>query len=324
MVLTSGFDNGGSAYNRAATSTCPPPTSRAGVARSTRATTPTETAHPPGLAPRKHVQDVLWIPPRVRRSTTTTSRTRSCRTAASMSPWAGTDVGSYKAATASYYYNGSSSTNHDVLIVGWDDNYAAANFATAPPGNGAFIVKNSWGTVLGQRRLLLRVLLRHQVRPRQQSHGGVRRRRVDEPTTPASISTTRWVTAATWGTRARPAGSPTSSPPRRPLPQRRRLLHAVPEHDYQVYTGSTLASKTLNTSGTQAAHGLSHSLAVDARRAGQRSALHRGGEGHLAGLRPTLSPLESPFANYSSAATAAGRTELHQFQRVDLDGYHYS
>ena len=40
-------------------------------------------------------------------------------------------------------------TNHEVLIVGWDDNYPAANFATTPPGNGAFLVKNSWGTGWG-------------------------------------------------------------------------------------------------------------------------------------------------------------------------------
>ena len=46
------------------------------------------------------------------------------------------------------------STNHEVTIVGWDDNYAATNFhgaAGAPPGNGAFIVKNSWGTSFGDR-----------------------------------------------------------------------------------------------------------------------------------------------------------------------------
>jgi len=58
--------------------------------------------------------------------------------------------GYYKSATAAYYYSGSSSSNHAVAIVGWDDNYAASNFATAPPGNGAFIVRNSWGASWGQ------------------------------------------------------------------------------------------------------------------------------------------------------------------------------
>lgn len=37
--------------------------------------------------------------------------------------------------------------NHEVSIVGWDDDYSADNFLPnrRPPGNGAWIVKNSWG-----------------------------------------------------------------------------------------------------------------------------------------------------------------------------------
>ena len=36
-------------------------------------------------------------------------------------------------------------TTHGVAIVGWDDNYPKENFNTEPEGNGAFLVKNSWG-----------------------------------------------------------------------------------------------------------------------------------------------------------------------------------
>ena len=36
-------------------------------------------------------------------------------------------------------------SNHCVEVVGWNDNYAASNFKNTPPGNGAWLVKNSWG-----------------------------------------------------------------------------------------------------------------------------------------------------------------------------------
>lgn len=46
---------------------------------------------------------------------------------------------------ASYYYNGNKSRNHAITIIGWDDNYSKSNFRLTPPGNGAWIVKNSYG-----------------------------------------------------------------------------------------------------------------------------------------------------------------------------------
>jgi C1A family cysteine protease len=55
----------------------------------------------------------------------------------------------FNAVHDSYYYNGSSGTNHGVCIVGWDDHYSSSNFNYTPPGNGAFIVRNSWGTGWG-------------------------------------------------------------------------------------------------------------------------------------------------------------------------------
>lgn len=41
--------------------------------------------------------------------------------------------------------------NHGVSIVGWDDNYASSNFKEGkqPEGNGAWLVKNSWGSDWG-------------------------------------------------------------------------------------------------------------------------------------------------------------------------------
>ena len=48
-----------------------------------------------------------------------------------------------------YTDNGIAPFAHAAALVGWDDNYAATNFSTAPPGNGAFIVKNQWGSAWG-------------------------------------------------------------------------------------------------------------------------------------------------------------------------------
>ena len=49
------------------------------------------------------------------------------------------------------YYNGKDSGDHGVTLVGWDDNYSASNFnpQNRPPGDGAWICKNSWGTEWG-------------------------------------------------------------------------------------------------------------------------------------------------------------------------------
>ena len=37
-------------------------------------------------------------------------------------------------------------TNHSVTIIGWDDSYSASNFKYTPAGDGAWLIKDSWGT----------------------------------------------------------------------------------------------------------------------------------------------------------------------------------
>lgn len=51
--------------------------------------------------------------------------------------------------TGAYNYNKSGAgANHTVTIVGWDDDYSAENFLEGhrPSSNGAWLVKNSWGS----------------------------------------------------------------------------------------------------------------------------------------------------------------------------------
>ncbi len=56
----------------------------------------------------------------------------------------------YDAANCTYYYAGSNSENHMIGIVGWDDSFDRNKFTPAAPGDGAFIIKNSWGTNWGE------------------------------------------------------------------------------------------------------------------------------------------------------------------------------
>lgn len=56
----------------------------------------------------------------------------------------------YNGETGAYYNSEGETANHAVSIVGWDDGYPASHFVTEPPGDGAFICANSWGTRWGK------------------------------------------------------------------------------------------------------------------------------------------------------------------------------
>ena len=57
---------------------------------------------------------------------------------------------SYNSKTNSYCYRGNAKPNHDVVIIGWDDDYSASNFSEHVPDDGAFICQNSWGSGFGE------------------------------------------------------------------------------------------------------------------------------------------------------------------------------
>lgn len=51
----------------------------------------------------------------------------------------------------SYCYLGEQKPNHDVVIIGWNDQYSRENFTEDVPGDGAFICQNSWGSSFGEK-----------------------------------------------------------------------------------------------------------------------------------------------------------------------------
>ncbi len=113
----------------------------------------------PGVVAQKHVQQILFLPLRASATDNNTIKQAVMNYGAVytailitggadyLPPYS--DV-YYNASTYAYYYNGKTPVDHGVAIIGWDDNFAATNFSTRPPGNGAFIMRNSWTAAWGQ------------------------------------------------------------------------------------------------------------------------------------------------------------------------------
>ena len=97
----------------------------------------------------KHVQEVFFLPSRVNPLDNDEIKSVVRQYGALYSTLRYEDS-SYNPKTAGYYYGGSSSYNHAIDIVGWDDGYSRNNFNTPPPGDGAFIARNSWGSNWGE------------------------------------------------------------------------------------------------------------------------------------------------------------------------------
>ncbi len=57
----------------------------------------------------------------------------------------------YNKDTNAYCYIGTQKPNHDVVIIGWDDNFSRDNFTVPLEGDGAFICQNSWGSGFGDQ-----------------------------------------------------------------------------------------------------------------------------------------------------------------------------
>jgi C1A family cysteine protease len=107
-------------------------------------------AHSPsGRPPRKHIQNAFIIPDRKGPSDNEDIK-QAIMAFGALSTTIYQHDHFYNPATSSYCFQGFNDSNHAVAIVGWDDHYPRANFTTPPPGDGAFIVKNSWGRHWGE------------------------------------------------------------------------------------------------------------------------------------------------------------------------------
>jgi hypothetical protein len=194
------------------------------------------------------------------------------------------------------------STNHGVLIVGWDDSYSAANFATTPPGNGAFIVKNSWGAAWGDSGYFYvsyydskfgRTKPMAVFNKAESTSNFIDRYEYDplgEVDRIGYSSSTGWF-ANVFTAQATASLSAVG------------FYTVVPGSSYEVYTGSSLVAKKLRTSGTLAYMGyhtvtLPSSVGVTS---GQQFAVavKMTSPGYY---RPIA--IEYPAAGYSSGATA--------------------
>ena len=111
---------------------------------------------PPYLRAVRHVQEALFLPARQ-------GPLDNAAVKWAIMAYGGVDAAvdfrvqdefeSWNASTSAYFNATRSRPNHHILCVGWDDAYPAANFraGSRPPGDGAFLIKNSWGTDWGGR-----------------------------------------------------------------------------------------------------------------------------------------------------------------------------
>jgi C1A family cysteine protease len=104
-------------------------------------------------AVQKHVQRAVWLPND--KDTIKAFLSSSSYGAVSFAFYATDSIASsstdayYNASNYAFYYPTAHDTDHAVLIIGWDDNFAKTKFSTTPPNNGAWLIKNSWGTGFG-------------------------------------------------------------------------------------------------------------------------------------------------------------------------------
>ncbi len=103
---------------------------------------------PQGLHTVKHVQDVRFLPGRAGFTDNNNIKNALMNTGAVQASIY-YDSSFYNSAYSTFYNPSVTTTNHAITIVGWHDGFSRTRFNSVPPGDGAFIVKNSWGSGWG-------------------------------------------------------------------------------------------------------------------------------------------------------------------------------
>jgi len=99
----------------------------------------------------KHIQNVIFIPPRSgpsdnKKIKNAVKKYGAVYTTMFYDP----DHQYYDPVHFSYYNPSVEEVGHAVAIVGWQEKFDKNKFREIPPGNGAFIVRNSWGPDWGE------------------------------------------------------------------------------------------------------------------------------------------------------------------------------
>jgi C1A family cysteine protease len=105
------------------------------------------------FSPVFHVQDVIMLPSRSDRTDTGGIKAAIQRYGAAYISFYWSNV-FYNPASSAYYQPAEASDlrpggGHAVTLVGWNDTFPASAFNVTPPGDGAWILKNSWGSDWG-------------------------------------------------------------------------------------------------------------------------------------------------------------------------------
>lgn len=107
---------------------------------------------PENLCPVKHVQEVRILPAgdqeMIKRGVLACGGVQSSLYTTMQNSQSRSEH--YNEVTYAYCYPEKRAHNHDIVIVGWDDDFPKEAFRTEVPGNGAFLCENSWGTEFGE------------------------------------------------------------------------------------------------------------------------------------------------------------------------------